>query len=84
MILSGCSNNQIEPQKPLHVIEQHYSKELLSIDCEEIAAGETPRSLAKSWVNNTGCLRAYKALVDGLIERHNSEVLGNGRSRDTK
>lgn len=47
--------------------KQYIPVGMLKVDCTELVAGETVRSLATSWTNNTSCLRAYKKLVEGLI-----------------
>lgn len=63
MTLSGCSNKEVKTVYQ----KQYIPIGVLKVDCAEMSAGETVRSLSLSWMNNTGCLRAYKALIDGLI-----------------
>jgi hypothetical protein len=66
MTLSGCSSNQKVVTETVYQ-KQYIPVGVLKVDCTELEAGETVRSLATSWTNNTSCLRAYKRLIDGLI-----------------
>lgn len=73
MILSSCSN---KPQDT--IVETIYEKQyipldLLRVSCKEQPAGETVRSLASSWSNNTSCLRAHQILIEGLIKTHTKQ-----------
>lgn len=70
LILSSCSN---KPITETIYVKQYIPIDLLQISCIEAPAGDTVRSLALSWTNNTGCLRAYKSLVDGIIKNYTEE-----------
>lgn len=69
-ILSSCSSKPPEPIVDIVYEKQYIPVELLEIGCVEQPAGVTVRSLAGSWANNTSCLRAYKKLVDGIINNY--------------
>lgn len=73
MTLNGCSNRPAEPVRETIYEKQYIPWELLQIECGEAPAGDTVRSLAMSWVNNTGCLRAHQKLVEGLIKDYTEE-----------
>lgn len=80
MTSSGCSNRPVQP-----ITETVYEKvyipwEVLQIECGEAPPGETVRSLALSWTNNTGCLRAHQKVIEGLIRNYTEEgklIYGN-------
>lgn len=71
--LSGCSSKPQEPVTQTIYERQWIPLNLLEVGCIELAAGDTVRSLGSSWVNNTSCLRAYKKLVDGIINNYTKE-----------
>lgn len=72
LILSSCSINP--PAKPTYIYERGYIEpSLLEVGCEEIGAGETVRTLAKGYVHNRSCLRAYVKLIDGIKRTYTKE-----------
>jgi len=73
--LLGCSTRPNEPIRETIYEKQYIPLNLLLIECDETPPGLTVRSLGASWANNTGCLRAHKELVRGLIE--NYTIKGN-------
>lgn len=68
--LSSCSTKQSEPLTEVVYQKQYIPYKLLKVSCIEQPAGETVRSLASSWVNNTSCLRAHQLLIEGLIKNY--------------
>lgn len=82
MIFSGCSNKPPEVIYEVRYEKQYIPLDLLIIDCSVASPGVTARELAMSWVNNTGCLRAHKKLIEGLIKNYTEEgVLTNEHSK---
>lgn len=79
LILSSCSNKPVEPITETIYVKQYIPLEMLQIACVEAPVGDTVRSLALSWTNNTGCLRAYEKLVQGIIEMYTIEGQTDGR-----
>lgn len=73
MILFGCSNRPPETITETIYEKQYIPWELLQIECGEAPAGTTVRSLAMSWQNNTGCLRAHQKVIEGLIKNYTEE-----------
>ncbi|AXF53002.1 MAG: putative conjugative transfer protein [Caudoviricetes sp.] len=72
-ILSSCSSKPPDAIVETIYVKQYIPLDLLRISCIEQPAGETVRSLAGSWVNNTSCLRAHQILVEGLIKNYTEE-----------
>jgi hypothetical protein len=73
LILSSCSSKPPEPISETIYVKQYIPLDLLRIDCLATPAGDTVRSLALSWNNNTGCLRAHQKLLEGLIKNYTKE-----------
>lgn len=73
LTLSSCSNKPQDVLVETIYRERKIPYELLKVACVEKAAGETVRSLAGSWVNNTSCLRAHQKLVEGLIKNYSDK-----------
>jgi hypothetical protein len=72
-LCSSCSNKPPEPIVEVMYQKQYIPLNLLKVSCIEQPAGETVRSLASSWVNNTSCLRAHQILIEGLIKNYTEE-----------
>jgi len=73
LILSSCSSKPVEPVSEVIYQKQYIPVDLLRVSCIEQPAGETVRTLASSWVNNTSCLRAHQILLEGLIKNYTEE-----------
>jgi hypothetical protein len=73
MILSGCSGRPPETITETVYVKQYIPLDLLLVNCGEAPAGLTVRTLASSWVNNTGCLRAHQTVIEGLIKNYTEE-----------
>ena len=80
LTLSSCSSKPPETVYETRYEKQYIPSELLKVDCEEAPAGWSVRTLAASWVNNRGCLRAYKTLVDGIKKNYTKEGTIDDRS----
>jgi hypothetical protein len=82
--LSSCSNKPPETIVETIYQKQYIPLDLLRVSCIEQPAGETVRTLASSWVNNTSCLRAHQILVEGLIKNHTKEGAVNNEQPTRK
>ena len=69
LALSACSQTPITVYRdnPISI-----PKNLLLGPCEAVAAGDTVRSLAKGYVENTSCLAKYQLLLEKQKEYNNS------------
>lgn len=64
LFLSGCNTNKTITKTKIEY--KYIPSEILVVDCQAIRAGDTVRSLAKGYVNNTKCLQAHQKLIEGL------------------
>ena len=83
LIFSGCSNNPTVVQD-VRYIKQTIPKELLMIECQEQAAGDTVRTLAYAYVKTRSCLRAHKSLIEGLKRNYTEPEQGASLEYRTK
>lgn len=81
-ILSSCSNRPVEvvykPEKT------YIEPSFLEIDCKEVGAGETVRSLAYGYTMNRGCLRAYVKLIEGIKKMYTKDGVENDTTSTNK